>query len=1005
MFNKFNKNNNIDDDTCIISKKPLLYVLNNTESEKNDDNKSNSSYLEQMLSDNYDYNNNKNYRDLQDFIDKHKCSYGDNSFTHNWWDNTKNIIFKVSSDEYNNFLDIYIKELKTKYGKLHIMEKPLDIGPLCLDFDIKLNDNFRCLEMVNISLIIKTINTVIKKYYDISDEQDELTSYVLIKEKPYYDKEKKIYSDGFHIQYPNLNLDVKDRFFMFDKTKHELVKSGHFDEIFKVLIKQKLKNDTGIKYEINEDNEFVDDDGKSPTEKELSGYMKDCIKELFDSSVIRQNCWFMYGSGKQKDTGKFFYKVIHIFDNEINEYNEVPEISELVKILAIRNNNNVICPKNNMDDKYEFIMKEYMKKHKSNVKKLFIKNNTDTEEKENEYDNNDDDENNINNKKNKTKKTNKNNKEEDDDMNNPVNIAKKLIKLLNKKRAGPYNEWITVGWTLYNISSSLLPEFIEFSKRDNKKYQSGCCEKIWEECSRRDNDGGYTIASLYMWAKDDNQTEYIKLIRNNINKLLENANAKADYDIAMIIKELYRYEYKCTCIKDNTWWQFENHRWKKIDSAYTLGIRLSEDVAKEFAVLSAVYLQESAVSTGYKSDILGKKSKDITNLVLELKKTPYKDRIIRECAPQFYECGFEEKLDDNKYLFAFDNGVYDLKIGLFRKGSPDDYISLTAKYDYDEKFTDDNPEVKALMKFLISVFPNDELRKYVLCFIASLLEGGNNDQKMFFWTGSGSNGKGTLTDLINATFGDYFATVPVSLLTVKRRGSSNATPELADKVGKRILIMNEPEHDDVLQAGLIKELTGQDRLMARPLYGKPFYYIPQYVPILQCNHLPKLSKSDGGTTRRIRVIEFSQKFVEEPTKPNEHPKDPELRNKLKNWHKPFIWLLLNTYYPIYKKYGIEKLEPDCVKLSTQKYEKDSNSFYEFIEEFIKNEPNGRIFKDDIGRLFKEWHTNNYNERKLPGSKELFKYFEEEMGYELRNGRFCGIALKDRGHIIDDDPLN
>ena len=589
-------------------------------------------------------------------------------------------------------------------------------------------------------------------------------------------------------------------------------------------------------------------------------------------------------------------------------------------------------------------------------------------------------------------------------MSDLVNIARKLIKLLNKKRAGPYNEWIAVGWTLYNISNKLLPEFIEFSKQEKQKYQAGCCEKIWHECSNRINEGGYTIASLYMWAKEDNPNEYLKMLRSNVNKLLENANAKADYDIAMIIKELYKYEYKCTSIKDGTWWQFVNHKWEKVECAYTLGIRLSEDVAKEFALLSASYLQESVLSTGYKADILGKKSKDITNLVLELKKTPYKDRLLRECAPLFYDPLFEEKLDDNKYLVGFNNGIYDLKIGLFRKGSPDDYVSLTTKYDYMSNLNDDSVEVSTLIKFLTSVFPNDELRKYVLCFVASLLEGGNNDQKMFFWTGSGSNGKGTLTDLINITFGDYFATVPVSLLTVKRRSSSNATPELADKVGKRILVMNEPEHDDEINAGLMKELTGQDKLMARPLYGKPFYYIPQYVPILPCNHLPKLSKSDGGTTRRIRVIEFSQKFVDEPVKPNEHPKDPELRNKMKTWHKPFIWLLLNKYYPLYKKYGIEKLEPDCVKLSTQKYEKDSNSFYEFKEEFVYNDQNGRISKEELARLFKEWHINNYNERKLPGSKELFKYLEDEIGLEVRNGRFCGISLKERDNNNNDYDL-
>lgn len=993
MFNKFNKTQNSDDYHLEKSKKSLFNVLTSDEYNSDDNYSNNIKNKDVNKSSNMIISDKKKYTNLQDFIEKNKCAYGDKTYTHNWWDNSRNILFKVQQDEYNEFLNIYSDELKTNFGKLHIMEKPLDIGPLCLDFDIKLSEKFRCLEMIEIKLIIQAINETIKKFYDLDDENQELTSYVLIKEKAYYDEDKKVYSDGFHIQYPNLILDVKDRFLIFEESKNLILSNGHFDELIKILIIRNLEKENKIKYEINENNDFIDENGNRVSNSILNNLMQGIVKELFDCSVIKKNCWFMYGSGKKKTSGTYFYKVVHIFTSELDEYEDFPIKQELAKILAIRNEN-LIAVKSNKDltDKYEKIVDTYMKTNKPNLKSLFIKNN---DNKDNDKENNQEDDD-IVIKKEKNKK-----EEENIDPNDPIYIARKLIKLLSKKRAGPYNEWVTVGWALFNISPDLLPDFIEFSKRDGAKYQVGCCEKIWEECSRRTNEGGYTIASLYMWAKEDNPEEYEKLIRSNVNKLLEEVNPKADYDVAMIIKELYKFEYKCTGIKENIWWQFENHRWKKIDSGYTLGIKLSEDVAKEFALLSASYMRESTVTANYRSDMLVSKASSINKLVLELKKTPYKNKIISECAPLFYDNKFEEKLDDNKYLIGFNNGVYDLRTNCFRNGCPDDYLSLTTGYDYNDKFTDESPEVIALNKFLLSVFPDEDLRKYVLCFIASILEGGNTDQKMFFWTGSGSNGKGTITELINITLGEYFSTLPVSLLTVKRKSSSNATPELADKVGKRVLVMNEPEHDDEINAGLMKELTGQDRIMARPLYGKPFYYIPQFVPILPCNHIPKLSKSDGGTSRRIRVIEFSQKFVDEPVKPNEHPKDPELRNKLKTWHKPFIWLLLKQYYPIYKKYGIEKLEPDCVKLSTIKYEKDSNVYYEFEEEFITIDPNGRLNKDDIVRLFREWHTNNYNERKLPSSKELCRYLEEK-GFELRNSRFYGIVLKDRANQDDID---
>jgi P4 family phage/plasmid primase-like protien len=980
MFNKFNNTLFNDHNHLKTKKNDLIDVLSDY-NDTTDDEKENIIKI--------DHNNNDNskmtYKNLNNFININKCSYGNKEFTHNLWDNTKNILFKVKNEEYETFLDLYSKELDKNFGNMHIMEKPLDIGPLCLDFDLKINQNTRCLEIIQITKIIQTINNVIKENYKLNDENDDLTCFILTKDKPYFDEEKKLFSDGFHIQYPNLILESKDRFVIFEKTKDKLVQSGVFDELFKILILRNLEYDTNKNYSINENDDFIDENNNKVPENIIKKTMQEIIKEVFDSSVIKKNCWFLYGSGKKKTSGTYFYKVVYIFDAEMNEYEKIPDKEELCKILSIRTENlTPILPNVDLSNCYKLITEKYMKNTRINVKNMFNKNI------------NNNDNNNDNNEINENVLPN--------DNNEPLIIAKKLIKLLNKKRAGPYSEWIAVGWTLYNISPSLLPEFIAFSKQDNKKYQEGCCEKIWDECSKRIIDGGYTIASLYMWAKEDNPEEYIKLIRSSVNKLLEEVNTKADYDIAKIIKELYKFEYKCTSIRDNLWWQFENHRWKKIDSAYTLGIKLSEEVAKEFALLSASYVKESALTNGYKADILIKKSSDINKLILELKKTPYKERLIRECSPLFYDNAFEEKLDSNKYLIGFNNGIFDLRINTFRKGCPDDFISLSTGYDFKDNYNENNEEIILLNKFLSSVFPDDELRKYFLCFIASIIEGGNTDQKMFFWTGSGSNGKGTITELIDITLGDYYSTIPVSLLTVKRKSSSNATPELADKVGKRILVMNEPEHDDEINAGLMKELTGQDKIMARPLYGKPFYYIPQFVPVLPCNHLPKLSKSDGGTNRRIRVIEFSQKFVDEPTKPNEHPKDPELRNKLKTWHKPFIWLLLKVYYPIYKKYGIEKLEPECVKISTKKYEKDSNVFSEFKDEFICPKLDGRVAKEFINRLFKEWYSNNYNERKIPSPKELYKYLEEDLGYELRNNRFCGFILRDQAGEDDNEIL-
>ena len=232
------------------------------------------------------------YINLMDFITKHKCEYGDKTYTHTWWDNSKNILFKVDSDEYEIFLEVYSKEVKTRCGFLHVMEKPLDIGPLYFDYDVKFTEKIRCFDKININSVIETINGVIKFYYKVSD--NDLTSYVLIKEKPYWDENKKLYSDGFHVHYPNLTMDVKDRFLIFEKTKGEILSKGHFDELIKLALKHNLEEETGKKYIINDNDDFIDENNEKPTKLVIKKLFDQIITELFDSSIIRRNSWFLY---------------------------------------------------------------------------------------------------------------------------------------------------------------------------------------------------------------------------------------------------------------------------------------------------------------------------------------------------------------------------------------------------------------------------------------------------------------------------------------------------------------------------------------------------------------------------------------------------------------------------------------------------------------------------------------------------------------------------------------
>jgi hypothetical protein len=87
-----------------------------------------------------------------------------------------------------------------------------------------------------------------------------------------------------------------------------------------------------------------------------------------------------------------------------------------------------------------------------------------------------------------------------------------LVKCLSPKRAVNYSQWIALGWCLHNISTDLLPIWIEFSKQ-SKKFKSGECDIVWNNMRNT----GYNFGTLRMWAKSDNSERY-KELKPIVNK-------------------------------------------------------------------------------------------------------------------------------------------------------------------------------------------------------------------------------------------------------------------------------------------------------------------------------------------------------------------------------------------------------------------------------------------------------------------------------------------------------
>jgi P4 family phage/plasmid primase-like protien len=858
--------------------------------------------------------------------------------------------FHISGKDYDRFIKMY----KSVYGKipLHIVERPNEtgkmVGPFIVDIDYKTKSNERLYTNNHIESIINICNDLFVKYLDI--DEGKLKAYVLEKDEPTLEtkenketKEKTIrYKDGFHIYY-DIPLSCNKRLFFFDK------------------IKSKIENE----------NLFGDID-------QMSSY-----DEIVDESVMISNGMLMFGSQKE---GRNPYELTYVYNSEIEKepIEDYKNPDDLISLFSLQQYND--------DDDTEFVEK-YLSEEKSINDNVYSR-----EDRKNKKD-----------KKSSHKDPNDNNSIDiiqskyapggSFSLNNFPDEYKgvlDLVNMLSVKRATEFHPWIRVCWALHGISPRLYNLFVHFSRKAPNFDESGCY-RAWSKANR---DGAkLTISSLKIWAKEDNPEMFKQIYYRKLRELamkIENPNHD---DIANIIVAMYNDIYKCANIKNNSWYEYQNHRWVSVDSAYTLQERIASEVSKElFKINEFLWTDATDKKDAHRDDSI-KQIKKLCDTVLKLKDQNYGTTLIKTCARKFYDPKFEESLDANPYLIGFENGVYDLKAMSFRPGMTDDRLTMSTHYDYHE-FSENDDDIKKINAFIKKIQPKDHIRDYVLRLFSSCLDGKNKDQQFRIFTGFGSNGKSKIIDLLTETLGQYAGSLPPEILTIRNNSPNGATPYLADKRGKRFLILQEPEGDSTIQVGKMKGLTGGDKVPARKLFGDPFEYTPQFKMILVCNKLPKIPSDDGGTWRRIRVTRFDSKFVKTFAEVNEdkHHYLADLsidEERLKEWAPAFMWMLINIYYVKYMKpleEGGGLNEPEEVREYTEKYRKESDVFFEFLKEMIDVTGNDNDSEKTVLLFsqFKDWHRDNYNHATKCARKDLEEYLEEKRGLRIEKGVVYGV---------------
>jgi putative DNA primase/helicase len=353
-----------------------------------------------------------------------------------------------------------------------------------------------------------------------------------------------------------------------------------------------------------------------------------------------------------------------------------------------------------------------------------------------------------------------------------------------------------------------------------------------------------------------------------------------------------------------------------------------------------------------------------------------------------------DELDAEWRLIGTPAGPFDVASGLLLPASPHDRISKIVRFE-------PLPDVESArpvrwLQFLDETFGNNwEVVDYLQAALGYALTGSTKEQKLFFFFGSGGNGKSVLLDTVAWLAGDY-STV-ASMETFSSAGVHRHPAELAALEGARLVLASENEATTRLAEARIKSLTGGEPITARLMRQNPRTFRPAFKLFLSGNHRPRLDSVDDAIRRRVVLVPFEHR----PARP-----DPDLAAKLRAEGPEILsWLLAGALR--WHADGLGQ-PPEAVTAATADYLRSEDTLGEWLEAAVLSEPGAFL---PSAAAFKSWSAFAAEAGERAGNAKAFAEAMARHGHpvtrqwrpELRQQArgFDGLAL--RAPLFGDQP--
>ena len=271
-------------------------------------------------------------------------------------------------------------------------------------------------------------------------------------------------------------------------------------------------------------------------------------------------------------------------------------------------------------------------------------------------------------------------------------------------------------------------------------------------------------------------------------------------------------------------------------------------------------------------------------------------------------------------------------------------------------------------------------------------------QRLMFFTGEGSNGKGTLIHLWGGLLGGYFHLIPEGW-----RG--NTTFWQASLEGKSLVCFDDTAETKAgsIPWPMLKALSGGRKITAAHKGRKERTFDNHSTLVFLVNRLPKSDTKDAAKERRVICFPF-----EFDIRSKEGGEDEGLDAKLAAEYPGILYRFMERAREVMRSGQFDPMPEEMgetVRSATSEAWKTIALVSRFFaSDAVEFEKEGKIPRSKLWLAYSEWCQNN-NER--PRKHEFYKELPKIVGIEVKRDGLMGMVVKGiknpGGSVLDSEP--